>query len=225
MLEDKIGFTSSDSNKHVQAGSLGLAGDFRDNFAGGGSAVFSASWTMGNLDIRSAPERIADAATAHSAGGYNKVQGSVARLQSIARPLSLYGAVRGQYAFDNLDSSEKMELGGAYGVRAYPEGEAFGDSGYIATAEARFRLNRASDKIGQFELTGFVETGKVRFAHDPWFTGSNHAVRSGYGAGLNWSGPAGFVVKGSYARKLGTGPATSAPDRGGRFWIQIAKLF
>jgi hemolysin activation/secretion protein len=225
MLNDRIGVVSTDSDKHVQAGSLGVAGDFRDKFGGGGSTVFAASWTIGNLDIRSAPVRIADAATARSAGNYNKVQGSVARLQSIAGPLSLYGSVRGQLAFDNLDSSEKMELGGAYGVRAYPEGEAFGDTAYIATAEARLRLNRTTDKVGQFELIGFVETGEVRFAQDPWFTGSNHAVRSGYGAGLNWYGPAGFIVKGSYARKLGTGPATSAPDRGGRFWAQIVKLF
>jgi hemolysin activation/secretion protein len=225
MLDDRIGIVSVNSDKHVQAGSLGIAGDFRDNFGGGGSTVFAASWTIGNLDIRSAPERIADAATARSAGGYNKIQGSVARLQSIAGPLSLYGSVRGQLAFDNLDSSEKMELGGAYGVRAYPEGEAFGDSAYIATAEARLRLNGATSKVGQFELIGFVETGEVRFAQDPWFTGSNHAVRSGYGGGINWYGPAGFIVKGSYARKLGTGPATSAPDRGGRFWVQIVKLF
>lgn len=225
MLKDRIGLISARSDKHVQAGSLGFLGDFRDNFAGGGSTVFSASWTIGNLDIRSLPERIADAATARSDGRYNKVQGSIARLQSIAGPLSLYGAVRGQRAFDNLDSSEKMELGGAYGVRAYPEGEAFGDSGYIATAETRLRLNQPGERVGQFELIGFVETGEVRFAQDPWFTGSNHAVRSGYGAGLNWYGPAGFIVKGSYARKLGTRPATSAPDRDGRVWVQLAKLF
>ncbi|MFC3557386.1 ShlB/FhaC/HecB family hemolysin secretion/activation protein [Sphingomonas qilianensis] len=224
MLNDEIGLVSSDSKRHIKAGTLGFVGDVRDDFAGGGSTVFSGSWTSGDLDIRSRPERIADAASARSNGGYNKVQGSVARLQSIAGPLSLYGAVRGQRAFNNLDSSEKIQLGGAYGVRAYPEGEAFGDSGYIATAEARVRLNEPG-LLGQFELIGFIETGEVRFAQDPWFTGSNHAVRSGYGAGLNWYGPYGLIVRGSYARKLGTGPATSAPDRDGRFWVQIVKLF
>jgi hemolysin activation/secretion protein len=225
ILKDEIGLVSSTSRRRLGVGTLGLAGDFRDGIAGGGSTVFSVGWTTGDLDIRSAPERIADAATARSAGGYNKLQGSVARLQSVAGPLSLYGAVRGQVAFDNLDSSEKMELGGAYGVRAYPEGEAFGDTGYIATAEARLRLNRAEDRLGQVELIGFVETGEVRYAQDPWFEGSNHAVRSGYGGGVNWYAPEGFILKASYARKLGTGPATSAPDRSGRFWVQLVKLF
>ena len=55
--------------------------------------------------------------------------------------------MRGQLAFDNLDSSEKMELGGAYGVRAYPEGEAFGDEGYIATAEARLMLDSLTGSL------------------------------------------------------------------------------
>ena len=40
-----------------------------------------------------------------------------------------------------------MELGGAYGVRAYPEGEAFGDTGYIATTEARLMLDMAESML------------------------------------------------------------------------------
>ena len=49
--------------------------------------------------------------------------------------------------------------------------------------------------------------------------------RSGYGAALSWTMPNNLVVKASYARKLGSQDATSAPDRSGRFWFQIAKLF
>ena len=224
MLRDDIDLFASQSDKRIKAGTFGLAGDFLDGI--GGSTVYSASWTTGHLDIRSAPERIADALTARTAGKFNKVQGSLARAQQIAGPFSLYGAVRGQYALDNLDSSEKMQLGGAYGVRAYPEGEAFGDSGYVATAEARLNLGGQRDKLpGNFELSAFVDTGKVRYAKDPWFIGPNSAARSGYGAGISWTGPHGLMLKGSYARKLGTGPAISAPDRDGRFWVQIVKTF
>ena len=225
-LRDDINSVATHSSKRVSAGTLGIAGDTRDNLGGGGSTVFSIGWTVGNLDIRSPAERVIDAATARSAGGFSKVQASFTRAQSVAGPLSLYGAIRGQMAFDNLDSSEKIELGGAYGVRAYPEGEAFGDTGYVASAEARLTLGGLPEvSPGRFELVAFVETGEVRFAQDPWFTGSNHTVRSGFGAGLNWSGPEGLLVRTSYARKLGTGPATSAPDRLGRFWFQIVKLF
>lgn len=227
MLHDEIGLVSSESNKHIQAGTFGLAADWRDDFGGGGSNVAYLGWTIGNLDIRTPAVRALDAATARTAGTFNLLEGSFARLQSVAGPLSLYGSVRGQYAFDNLDSSEQMQLGGAYGVRAYPEGETFGDSGYIATAEARLALGGSRETLpGEFELVAFVETGEVQFAHDPWFTGPNHARRSGYGVGLNWFGPEGFMVRTAYARRLGTGPATSVPDDGdGHFWFQIVKLF
>jgi len=224
MLRDRIGLFSSDSDKRIKAGTLGISGDFRDGI--GGSNVYSAGWTMGHLNISSPAERLADATTARSAGSFNKVQASFARSQSVVGPFSLYGAVRGQYAFNNLDSSEKMELGGAYGVRAYPEGEAFGDIGYLATVEARLMLGGQRETLpGQFEVFGFVDTGEVRYTKDPWFPGANSTRRSAYGAGVSWAGPYGLLFKGTYARKLGTGPATSAPDRDGRFWFQIVKIF
>ncbi len=226
MLRDDLGVVSSHSDKRIKAGTLGISGDSRDDLGGGGSNVFSAGWTMGDLEIRSPVERAIDETSARSAGGFNKVQGSFARLQSIGGPLSFYASVRGQYAFDNLDSSEKIELGGANGVRAYPEGEAFGDTGYVASAELRLMLGGSPDALpGRFELVGFADTGEVRYAHNPWFAGSNHARRSGYGVGINWAGPEGFLIRASYARKLGTGPATSAPDEDGRFWFQLVKFF
>lgn len=222
-FHDRIDLVSGRSDKKSQVASFGLRGDSHDRFGGGGWNVYSASWAIGNLDLQSPLDRAADADTARSDGGFSKMDFSVARLQTLSGPLSLYAAVRGQLAFENLDSSEKMELGGAYGVRAYPEGEAYGDQGYIATAEARLALRPAA-LPGQLQLFGFLDTGEVRYAHSPWFTTSNHARRSGYGAGLAWFAPANIMLKATYARRLGD-PATSAPDHSGRFWFQISKSF
>jgi len=225
-FDDRIDLTSSQSRRMSKTATLGLNGNSRDGVAGGGWNAFSLAWTIGDLTLRSPLDRAADALTAHSAGSFNKVQFSLARLQRVGGPLSLYAAVRGQLAFDNLDTSEKMELGGAYGVRAYPEGEAYGDQGYIATAEARLMLSDwAAGFPGQLQLIGFVDTGGVDYAKDPWFTGSNHASRSGYGGGLVWMAPENFTARASYARKIGDTAATSAPDRDGRFWFQVTKTF
>ena len=224
-FEDRIGLISTESDKMSRVLNLGLSGDSHDELGGGGWNVFSASLTFGDLDIRTPVDRAVDALTARSQGGFSKIQAGFARLQTISGPLSLYGAMRGQIAFDNLDSSEKMELGGAYGVRAYPEGEAYGDQGFIATLEARLMLNQWTGSLpGQLQLITFVDVGAVKFAQDPWFAGTNRAHRSGYGAGLNWTGPHGLLLRATYARRL-TGPATSAPDHSGRFWFQIVKLF
>jgi hemolysin activation/secretion protein len=225
-LKDRIGAVGSVSDKNIRAAILGFSGDSRDGLWGGGWNAFSAGWTIGRLNIESPAERAVDALTARTQGHYGKLQFSAARLQTLSGPLSLYASVRGQLAFDNLDSSEKMELGGAYGVRAYPEGEAYGDQGYIATAEARLLLSRWTGALpGRLQLIGFVDIGEVRFAHDPWFTGSNRATRSGIGAGLTWAGPGGLVLRASYATKLGHARAISGPDKPGRFWFQITKLF
>lgn len=225
-LSDEIGLVSQVSDKEIRALTVGLRGDSRDGFGGGGWNAGSLSWTSGELDIESPLERAADAAAARTQGGFNKVQYAVSRLQTVSGPLSVYGALRGQIAMDNLDASEKMELGGAYAVRAYPEGEAYGDEGYVATVEARLALDQWTSSLpGEFQLIGFVETGEVDFAHDPWFTGPNHARRSGAGVGLNWSGPDDLFVRASYARRLGDQVVTSGPDDSGRAWFQIVKLF
>lgn len=225
-LEDRIGLVSTTSRKSSRVLNLGFSGDARDRLAGGGWNVFSAGWAFGHLHLESPLDRDADALTARTEGHFSKLQISAARLQTVSGPLSLYASVRGQLAFGNLDSSEKMELGGAYGVRAYPEGEAYGDEGYLATLEARLMLSRwTGDLPGQLQLIGFVDVGEVRFADRPWFPGSNHAGRSGVGAGLNWAGPGNVFVKLSYARKLGDAVATSGPDKSGRAWFQISKLF
>jgi hemolysin activation/secretion protein len=225
-LEDRVGLASARSDKSSRALTLGISGDSHDYFGGGGWNAVSVGWTAGDLHIQSPIERAADALSAGSEGGFGKLQLSAARLQTISGPLSLYGSVRGQLAFANLDSSEKMELGGAYGVRAYPEGEAYGDQGVIATLEARLTLGSWAEMLpGQLQLITFIDVGKVEFAHDPWFAGSNHSRRSGIGAGLVWAGPSDFVMKATYAHKLGDEAATSGPDKSGRFWFQVARSF
>jgi hemolysin activation/secretion protein len=224
-FEDKFGFISAVSHRRTQVATIGLSGDEHDEFGGGGWSAYSASISLGKLDIREPANRAADAATARSDGAYGKVQMSIGRLQTITGPLSMYGSVRGQIAFDNLDISEKMELGGAYAVRAYPEGEAYGDQGYVATAEARLLVPGLARSAGTIQLFGFVDVGQVDYAKNPWFTGSNRATRSAYGGGVSWAAPAGFFLKATYARKLGSADATSAPDKSGRAWFQIAKTF
>ncbi|UZK65885.1 ShlB/FhaC/HecB family hemolysin secretion/activation protein [Sphingomonas sp. M1-B02] len=225
-FEDSIGLVSARSNKKSRVATLGFAADAHDDFGGGGWSNLSAGWHFGELDIESALERAADAATARTDGGFNKIAFGASRLQTLSGPLSLFASLRGQIAFDNLDTSEKMELGGAYGVRAYPEGEAFGDQGYIGTAEARLMLGQwASFVPGQLQASAFIDVGQVDYAHEPWFAGRNRSHRSGAGVALGWTGPDGLLLKASYAHRLGDQRVTSGPDRSGRFWFQIVKIF
>ncbi len=225
-LDDRIGLVSSQSEKTSRSLTVGLSGDSSDRLGGGGWNAFSAGWTFGRLHIQSPLERAADALAGRTEGNYSRLQLAAARLQTVTSRLSLYASVRGQLAFANLDSSERMQLGGAHGVRAFPEGEAYGDQGYVATAEARMLLMRGERPIpGQLQLIGFVDTGHVQFSKNAWADGPNHAGRSGIGAGLVWSGPDDLIVRATYAHALGDAVTTSGPHRSGRFWFQIARPF
>jgi hemolysin activation/secretion protein len=226
IFRDTIGLTDTTTDKAASVVTIGLNGDSHDTFGGGGWNTYSIAGIFGDLDIQSSAAREIDAATARTNGGYGKVYGSVSRLQNLIGPLSLYGWFRGQAAFQNLDISEKMELGGATGVRAYPEGEAYGDQGYIATAEARLALPKWPPNLpGEFQLVGFVDSGYVTFNHSPWGPGPNSAVRSGVGVGLNWTEANNFIVSVGIAHRLGDPPATSAPDRLARVWVQVIVFF
>jgi hemolysin activation/secretion protein len=74
-------------------------------------------------------------------------------------------------------------------------------------------------------LIGFVDTGSVTINKKPWAPGENHRTLSGAGIGLTWAEYNNFAVNTYYAWKVGSGVATSAPDKNGRFWIQGIKYF
>jgi hemolysin activation/secretion protein len=225
-FKDRVRATGSVTDKTARVASVGLAGDHHDRLWGGGWTSYSIYAGFGDLNIKTPVVRAADALTARTHGSYRKASFEVARLQELGGPLSLYGQARGQLASKNLDSSEKLELGGAYGVRAYPEGEAYGDQGYLVSAEARWRLAGLSERSGgQLQAIAFVDYGSVTLNKSPWIAGDNHRTLSAAGLGLTWADRHNLLVKVSYAFKLGDERATSAPDRAGRIWVQISKFF
>jgi hemolysin activation/secretion protein len=214
------------SNRKADAVNLSLLGEHRDNFGAGGLSAFSLTGTTGKINIQTPEVRAYDAATARSNGHYNKIGFSAMRLQNLTRSVSLYAGINGQFASKNLDSSEKMSLGGVNGVRAYPEGEAWGDEGYVVNVEARWLLPQFSpNQLGQVQLVAFADTGTTTSHKDPWFPGPNRRTLSGAGVGVNWMDYNNFAVKVSYARKLGNAETLSAPDKNGRVWVQLVKYF
>jgi hemolysin activation/secretion protein len=226
-FQDRIDAFSSVTDKKVNALTASLIGDHRDSFAGGGLSAYSLAWTTGNLDIETPDARAYDAATAQTNGHYNKLGFSAMRLQNVTHSVSLYGAVSGQFASKNLDVSEKMSLGGMYGVRAYPVGEASADEGYLMTLEARLLLPKYSQQMpGQMHLIAFADSGTVSINKDPWDSShDNRRTLNGAGLELSWIEPGNLAVRIYYPRKIGYEPAISAPDKSGRFWIQAVKYF
>jgi hemolysin activation/secretion protein len=226
-LEDELDlFPGAGRRSNARVAGLSLQGSRQDDLGAGGTSSFYVIASSGSLDILTPSARSIDAATARTNGHYGKLWFNVARLQRFTDALSVNASLTGQLASKNLDPSEKFVLGGMDGIRAYPQGEAFGDEGYLANVEARLLLGGLSARVpGDVHLLGFVEGGHVRINKDPWDNSPNERNLSGAGVGLGWSDPGNYSVRAYYAVALGSEEAMSAPDKSGRFWLQAIKYF
>ena len=223
-FRDEIDLFSSVTDKQAKVATASLHGNRNDDFGGGGANSFFVALSAGSLDIETPAALAVDQATARANGSYQKLWFNLARNQRVTELLSLSASVSGQLASKNLDQSEKMVLGGMDGVRGYPQGEAFGDQGYVASVEARLLLATLSQSVpGQLHLLGFVDGGHVTIDKNPWYVGDNSRDLGSVGVGMSWDEPGSFLVRAYYASKLGGEEAISAPDKGGRFWIQAIK--
>ena len=128
--------TRDEPKKSSHSLPLTLQFDHRDNGLGGGITFGSLVLTPGQLDLASGATDLLN-----TEGSYQKVNLDVVRLQATAlNGLTVYGRASGQWADVNLDSSEGFSIGGMSGVRAYPSGEASGDTGWLAQLELRYQL-------------------------------------------------------------------------------------
>ncbi len=159
-LEDDFRATATVRSKRSDLLTAGLQFDLRDAILNGGITYGSLTLTSGNIGLDAQSEAI-DAVTARTSGAFVKANLDIARIQRLSGPLSLYARYSGQWASQNLDASEKFNLGGHYGVRAYPLGEGVGDSGWLAQLELRYALGTVTPFL-------FVDGGRTRANTTPW---------------------------------------------------------
>lgn len=218
-LSDAVASFTTD--KHSKAVHLTLSGDSIDQWGGGGANTWSIGFNAGRLYATDD-----GAIQAGTPGAFGKWNVSAARNQYISDRLSFISFTNVQWATKNLDSSEKLSLGGAYGVRAYPKGEASGDQGFLWNSELHWTLP-SKPNTGVLKLISFYDCGAVRLNKEPWIGANpnNHRILSGAGLGIVWNKPDNFSARITYAWKVGSEKATSDNDRNGRFWWQITQYF
>lgn len=224
-LRDRLAALAIDNRKTAGVALFGASADARDAFFGGGLTSWQLLASRGELSLHGDSLEAADAATARTAGGYAKLAYNLTRLQALTQSLRLSVALSGQWAYNNLDSSEKFSVGGLTGVRAYPPGEAAGDEVRLMQAELRYDAGALAG--GQLVPLVFADWARSRLNHRTWagFSGPNERRLAGYGFGAEWSVTGAYFVRGWYARKSGDEPATADRDRKDRLWMQAGILF
>lgn len=172
--------------------------------------------SRGDLDIRTASVRSNDAATARSDGGFTKLAGTGNLTWPLSTNWALFGSAYGQLASKNLDASEKLSLGGASGVRAYPQGESPGDEGYILSGEVRYTI-----PLRPVQLAAFVDAGGIQINRNAYnASADNKRFLSGAGASVTWAPLPTVGLKLMVASRLGSEKVESEQDAATRWWLQ-----
>ncbi|NYS60574.1 ShlB/FhaC/HecB family hemolysin secretion/activation protein [Vreelandella salicampi] len=151
---------------------LALQFDHRDALGQGGV-------TFGEARLQSG--QINHAANPQVDGGYTKANLRLSRLQRLGQGISLLLSGDMQWADSPLDSSEGMSLGGARGVRAYPQGETSGSRAWLTQLEVRYQATA--------ELAPYVfydHGARLSYADEPSETLAGGGVGVRYSNG-NWT--------------------------------------
>lgn len=189
-FNDRQDLAGTETSKQLNAYKLGLSGDSRDNWIGGGINFFDFALEQSTVKYPALrPSGLDDDSRT------KKFSYSVGRLQSLLKEdLQLWTYVRGQKSMDNLDTTDQCELGGASGVRAFAQGESSGDDCFLATVELRHFVSVPWLGIASREVSAnlFYDYGRTRFRHDAGLrpvSFQNFSILAGYGIGLVWERP------------------------------------
>jgi hemolysin activation/secretion protein len=199
----------------IKAYNASLSWQQMDGWGGGGSSSASTTLTTGQKT--------------NEDSSYAKLNISLGRLQKLSPGFSLSANFSAQASNVNLDSSEKLYLGGATSVRAYPTGEAGGSMGHTLSLELRQRFDNG------LTWAVFYDHGRVQANVDNNLsTAASPSAWYLQGAGLSlgWQSKKGVDIKASVAQRMGDNPApqSNGTDNDGtlrlnRAWLVASVAF
>ncbi|HDL6963838.1 TPA: ShlB/FhaC/HecB family hemolysin secretion/activation protein [Yersinia enterocolitica] len=214
-----------EQKRNLDAGEFGLDGTF--SAVPRGLSHFNLLGTAGHLSL--------DDEFSQSMNSLTGISGTFARFnyraghdQGFGPYFSFFNQFTGQMASKNLDSSQKLLLGGPLAVRAYGIGEGAVDKGTLFTTELRTRWHPPLlDWAGagnQITVAAFFDQGWGSYFRQPieGLTGNNINL-SGFGAYITLSRPADYFLNLTWAHRTGQA-ATSQPDND-QLWLSAYKLF
>ncbi len=136
---------------------LGSNFDLVTNYLLGGQLFISGNYNLANNNYDDSPETFRQNKIYERTNGYNnKLSTTINYNQFITE--NLIGIIKftGQLSDQNLDSSQKIYLGGAESIRAYPSSEGSGSNGYVINADIKASV------IEGIKLKVFYDYGTVQ---------------------------------------------------------------
>lgn len=161
-MKDEVRSTDTLTKKEIDLVNMGLNYNRSCSFFGlPSSTTATLSLTRGDLSFKDDTALAIDKAGANTNGNYTKISGSIEKSLQFNPTYSLTTSLQFQKALGNknLDGSEDFSLGGAYGVRAFPDSEHSAENGYVLGAELFYALpsyNGINHKASIFADTGYA---------------------------------------------------------------------
>ena len=216
---------NNDAAKYAQAATLGA--NYTKScllFGLNSTTTATLNLTRGNLDIKDATQLSIDQALSgpHTDGDYTKIAGSIEKAIAFNPEYSLTTSLRFQKALgnQNLDGSEDFSLGGAYGVRAFPDGEHSAENGYILGAELFYTL--PSYEGINHKASIFADTGYAKMENPTGATQARQLSDVGLGYQANYKQ---FFTKAQVARVIGGEKSTTEDKDSTRALLQIGWIY
>ena len=213
-MEDEVRSTATLTKKESDALNVGANYLKNDTLFGFNSTLSTqVTLTMGDLDSPTNTD---------TDGSYSKIAGSMEQNVELTPEYALTASLRFQKALGNknLDGSEDFSLGGAYGVRAFPDGEHSSENGYLLGLELFYTLptiETISHKVSVFADTGYASMEKSNGTSQ-----SRHL--SDVGAGYQASYKS-FFTKAQVARVVGGEKVESENERSTRLLLQLGYVY
>ena len=225
------------NDKTLENTKIGFDFEGKNVFQSDSISGFSLSGIFGELDLSKVNSDYTNDQSSTGAkthGDFSKAIFDVYHIHRFTEKINFkyYGSL--QYASKNLDSSEKMSLGGISGVRAYPSGEASGDEGYKLSLEVQYDLSKPDM---DFDLIGtlFYDYGRIRQYKDSSnisLTTPNEYSLSGWGVSFDLIANERVKLNLGWAKAIGDNDGQSSSGnnsdgRGGssRAWFQVVFRF
>lgn len=221
-------------NRQVTVTGLGISGSLEHQLGSLPSRTsIAATLYFGDSDEHNAGVLAADRAARQVNGSFTKFSYGLANLAELGADWTSSVALRGQFAGKNLDSSQRLSLGGQTGVRAYPAGEATGDEGWLINFNLRKSFGDALATTFFYDVGG-ITINKTTWAN--WNAGNpnlpNRYTLAGIGAGVDWRFMPAGLLSASIAVPVGSNPGRDANNRNadgrenkGRVWVSLNAQF
>ncbi len=222
-LEDEIRSTSDITGKSIKSIKADL-GYEKHSYAFDVPTFSKASviLTHGELDFDDPAKATEDLLGPDTQGSFSKININLSHAIALTDLISLEADLQLQHSFrnKNLDGSEDLSIGGANGVKLYPDGEISAENGYLLTLEAKYKLPEYQSLSHSVGL--FYDVGRVNMADNTSAFASKtlHNIGVGYYATYD-----NFFTNMQVAWKAGSENITTEPDYDHRFLLQAGMTF